>query len=1016
MSKIVRVQDSDYKVRVQDNGNITLYTGPLTGGYGEGNTFVSGSLTVDGGNLYSVNTQFNLLTHDAGTVNTDPADGPTVVNAFLNTHTLTIGDNVTQTGVAHAVRLANSTVDSQAIVIGTTTATTSQTIDIGTATNADTQIVNIADSTVTASSQTTNLSTEASTLIQTINVGTNAGVVGATTNQIINVGNLLDADTQTIVVGTTTATTSQDITIGQATTSAQTISVGTTSSVATQITDIVDNVTATASQELNIANETVTPIQTLLVGNSAVATGTQTLSIGNLTGTTTTQNVNIANSLISGIQTVNIANAQSGTDAQVITVGASTTTTSQTVNVADTVSTAAQHINVGTNALTTTQSINVGTSVTASASQIVNIATSSSPSQTMSIGESIGATVTQDISLGTTLASTGSQTIVIADAPNVTQTVTIGTSTLGSTINIGTGATASASTKTINIGTSGAAGSTTNVNLATGSGTGGTTTVGSATVLGEETTQNLWNTVATTVNAFGAATAINIGTGGQAGGLTTIDHDLTVSGNTVVNGDLTVNGATTTVNSTTLTVDDKNIELASTASPTDALADGGGITLKGTTDKTFNWVDATDSWTSSENVDVATGKTYKVNTVDVLTVDTLYPTQTTVNIAPAGTDVQVGAATGTTNINNNLDVDLDVNIDGANLTTSQATFNLLNTTATTVNFAGAATAVEIGSATGTTSVNNNLNADQDVNIDGANLTTSSPTINVFDDNAFTINLGTGDATSVFVGAAGQAGSTTINHDLSIVGDLTTNQTTFNILPTTATTINIGAAANDVNIGSTTGNTNTLNDLIVANNATINGTGFIKIPVGTDVEQPGQVGQPAAAAGQIRFNSTIGAYEGFDGIRWKGLGGAEEGETSQAGSHAEIIMDTFDSTLYRSAEYTIHMQDVVSTHLVKIMVIHNEYFVTYTKTLETILGGECATIDTRFNGTDIEIALTPASYSDTIEIQYRRTLINNTTPVIGELSAIPENPLDMNTTYYNIDLAANDNYEIDLNLP
>jgi hypothetical protein len=91
------------------------------------------------------------------------------------------------------------------------------------------------------------------------------------------------------------------------------------------------------------------------------------------------------------------------------------------------------------------------------------------------------------------------------------------------------------------------------------------------------------------------------------------------TGTVVIKGDLQVDGTTTTVNSTTITVDDKNIELGSTASPSDAAADGGGITLKGTTDKTLNWVDATDSWTSSENVDLASGKTYKINGTDVLT-------------------------------------------------------------------------------------------------------------------------------------------------------------------------------------------------------------------------------------------------------------------------------------------------------------------------------------------------------------------------------------------------------------
>ena len=52
------------------------------------------------------------------------------------------------------------------------------------------------------------------------------------------------------------------------------------------------------------------------------------------------------------------------------------------------------------------------------------------------------------------------------------------------------------------------------------------------------------------------------------------------SGNVTISGDLTVSGATTTVESTTVTIDDKNIELGSVASPSNTTADGGGITLK----------------------------------------------------------------------------------------------------------------------------------------------------------------------------------------------------------------------------------------------------------------------------------------------------------------------------------------------------------------------------------------------------------------------------------------------------
>jgi hypothetical protein len=92
----------------------------------------------------------------------------------------------------------------------------------------------------------------------------------------------------------------------------------------------------------------------------------------------------------------------------------------------------------------------------------------------------------------------------------------------------------------------------------------------------------------------------------------------TISSNLTVSGNLTVNGTTTTINSTTLTVDDKNIVLGDVASPTDAVADGGGITLKGTTDKTFNWVDATDAWTSSEHIGLASGKAFYINGTMVL--------------------------------------------------------------------------------------------------------------------------------------------------------------------------------------------------------------------------------------------------------------------------------------------------------------------------------------------------------------------------------------------------------------
>jgi len=107
--------------------------------------------------------------------------------------------------------------------------------------------------------------------------------------------------------------------------------------------------------------------------------------------------------------------------------------------------------------------------------------------------------------------------------------------------------------------------------------------------------------------------------------------------NLTLSGNLIVSGTTTTINSTTLTVDDKNIELGSTASPSDATADGGGITLKGTTDKTFNYVNATTAWTSSEDLNLLTGKVYEINGTTVLSASTLGSGVTASSLTSVGT-------------------------------------------------------------------------------------------------------------------------------------------------------------------------------------------------------------------------------------------------------------------------------------------------------------------------------------------------------------------------------------------
>lgn len=175
----------------------------------------------------------------------------------------------------------------------------------------------------------------------------------------------------------------------------------------------------------------------------------------------------------------------------------------------------------------------------------------------------------------------------------------------------------------IGVGTGGAGGSATSI-VAIG-GTGAYATLDTAqTISGNKTFTG-------TVDLSGATLSGN----------TSFSNDLTVGGS------LTVNGTVTTVNSTTITVDDKNIELGSTASPTDAGADGGGITLRGTTSKTFNWVDATDSWTSSEHLDLASGKAYYINGSSVLNATTLGSGVTASSLTSVGT-ISSGTWNGST--------------------------------------------------------------------------------------------------------------------------------------------------------------------------------------------------------------------------------------------------------------------------------------------------------------------------------------------------------------------------------
>ena len=212
-------------------------------------------------------------------------------------------------------------------------------------------------------------------------------------------------------------------------------------------------------------------------------------------------------------------------------------------------------------------------------------------------------------------------TFTVAGDSGTSQTITTGTDTL--TISGGTGLSSVAGatdTVTINLDntsvTAASYGSASTVATFTVDAQGRLTAAGNSTIsiTGSQVSDL---STATVTSLTGTVNQVTVSS--SAGAVTlSLPANVTISNNLTVTGDLTVQGNTTTLNTATLVVEDKNVVLANVATPTDTTADGAGISVLGTTTKTFNWVDSSDSWTSSEHIDLASTKVFKVAGVTVL--------------------------------------------------------------------------------------------------------------------------------------------------------------------------------------------------------------------------------------------------------------------------------------------------------------------------------------------------------------------------------------------------------------
>ena len=149
---------------------------------------------------------------------------------------------------------------------------------------------------------------------------------------------------------------------------------------------------------------------------------------------------------------------------------------------------------------------------------------------------------------------------------------------------------------------------------------------------------------------------------------------LTVSTNAVITGDLTVSGTTTTINTQTLDVEDKNVVIGKVSSPSDTTADGGGWTLKGATDKTLNWVNATDAWTSSEHIHLIDNKKLFVGgasgTTDGLEVVHDGSNSILNDTGTGALKLQLGGSTKLEITSGGIDVTGAITVDGAALSTA----------------------------------------------------------------------------------------------------------------------------------------------------------------------------------------------------------------------------------------------------------------------------------------------------------------------------------------------------------
>ena len=129
-----------------------------------------------------------------------------------------------------------------------------------------------------------------------------------------------------------------------------------------------------------------------------------------------------------------------------------------------------------------------------------------------------------------------------------------------------------------------------------------------------------------------------------------------------------------------------------------------------------------------------TNATTSAITTPATTFDLVNDTATTVNFAGAGTAISIGSNASSTNtyLKNSTVVFGNTNATASAITTPATTFNLINDTATTVNFAGAADNLNMGATNSTTTIGGSLAVTGGITVNGGVTLVNTSTVNVAD--------------------------------------------------------------------------------------------------------------------------------------------------------------------------------------------------------------------------------------------------------------------------------------------